>query len=756
MSCLFRECRRPHRGALLAIAAPCIGTVLLLAGWTLNPNPSKRKTPMATKPTSPAANSPARAPAKPAKTPASRTLIGNGGETHQQANSPTTQITTNQGVPIADNQNSLKAGARGPVLLQDFILREKIMHFDHERIPERVVHARGTAAHGFFECTDSCADITAAAFLQNVGERTPVFTRFSTVAGSKGSADLPRDVRGFAVKFYTEEGNFDLVGNNIPVFFIQDAIKFPDLIHAAKPDPDREFPQAQTAHDTFWDFISLTPESMHMIMWAMSDRAIPRSLRMMEGFGVHTFRLLTADGQSSFVKWHWRPKLGAASVVWDEALKINGCDPDFHRRDLWDSIDMGAFPEWELGLQVFTQEQADAFPFDVLDATKLIPEELIPLRIVGRMVLDRNPDNFFAETEQVAYCASHVVPGIDFTNDPLLQGRLFSYQDTQLKRLGSANFHQIPINRPQCPFHNLQRDGHMQMGVPKGQVNYEPSSLGPDIARESAKAGYRSFPAAEEGEQLRIRPDSFADHYSQARMFYASQTSPEQNHIVSALVFELSKCVVPAVRAAVLSRLINIDATLANRVAAGLGIAETIQPAPGIAAFDMEASPALSILAKSRPTLQGRKVGVVLTDGSDGALFDRLKAAIEGAGATLQVIAPTIAGVTTDKGMQIPADQKIEGGPSVLYDTVAVLPSAKGGEMLAFSSEAVNFLRDAFAHLKVIAYTPGAAALFTKGGVGRDGEPGVIALTAKTVDVFIKTASAGRVWDREAKVRLVV
>jgi catalase len=710
---------------------------------------------MASKPKTAAAKTPARAPTKPAKGADPATLIGNGGETHQQAANPAEQLTTNQGVPISDNQNSLKAGPRGPVLLQDFILREKIMHFDHERIPERVVHARGSAAHGFFECLDSCADITAAAFLQTVGERTPVFTRFSTVAGNKGSADVPRDVRGFAVKFYTQQGNFDLVGNNIPVFFIQDAIKFPDLIHAAKPDPDREFPQAQTAHDTFWDFISLTPESMHMIMWVMSDRAIPRSLRMMEGFGVHTFRLVTADGQSSFVKWHWRPKLGSASVVWDEALKINGADPDFHRRDLWDSIDMGAFPEWELGLQVFTQEQADALPFDVLDATKIIPEELIPLRIVGRMVLDRNPDNFFAETEQVAYCASHVVPGIDFTNDPLLQGRLFSYQDTQLKRLGSPNFHQIPINQPKCPFHNLQRDGHMQMGVPKGQVNYEPSTLGPDIARESQAAGYKTFPAEEDGQQLRIRPESFADHYSQARLFFVSQTLPEQNHIVAALVFELSKCVVPAVRASVLNRLINIDETLAKRVAAGLGFTDPIAPAPGIPAFDMAPSPALSILSKATPTLQGRKIGVLLTDGSDGALFAKLKAGIEAAGATLQVVAPAIGGVTTDKGEKIAADQKIEGGPSVLYDAVAVLPSSNGGELLAASSEAVNFLRDAFAHLKVIAYTAGAAPMFVKGGISQDGDPGLIAMGGKEIDTFIAAASAGRVWDREPKVRLV-
>src|ERR1700743_3537863 len=443
-------------------------------------------------------------------------LVGAGGELHQQADSAATLLTTNQGVPIADNQNSLKAGARGPVLLQDFILREKIMHFDHERIPERVVHARGSAAHGFFECLESCADVTTADFLQRPGEKTPLFTRFSTVAGNKGSSDLARDVRGFAVKFYTQQGNFDLVGNNIPVFFIQDAIKFPDLIHAAKQDPDREFPQAQTAHDTFWDFISLTPESMHMIMWIMSDRAIPRSYRMMEGFGVHTFRLVNAKGQSSFVKFHWRPKLGMQSVVWDEAVKINGADPDFHRRDLWNAIEKGDFPEFELCLQTFTERQADKFSFDVLDATKLIPEEMIPLRVVGSMVLDRNPANFFAETEQVAYCAANVVPGIDFNNDPLLQGRLFLYLDARLKRLGGPNFHQIPINRPQCPFHNLQRDGHMQMGVPAGQVNYEPSSLGPDIAHESAERGDKTFPNPHAGNQLRVGSETFPDHYTQA------------------------------------------------------------------------------------------------------------------------------------------------------------------------------------------------------------------------------------------------
>jgi catalase len=697
-----------------------------------------------------------RTPKPAAETPV---IIGAGGELHQQADSPATQLTTNQGVPIGDNQNSLKAGARGPVLLQDFILREKITHFDHERIPERVVHARGSAAHGFFECLESLSDITRADFLQRPGERVPVFTRFSTVAGNKGSADVARDVRGFAVKFYTQEGNFDLVGNNIPVFFIQDAIKFPDLIHAAKQDPDREFPQAQTAHDTFWDYISLTPESMHMIMWIMSDRTIPRSFRMMEGFGVHTFRLVNAEGRSTFVKFHWRPKLGSQSVVWDEAIKINGADPDFHRRDLWEAIDGGDFPEWELALQTFTQEQADGFDFDVLDPTKLIPEEVIPLRVVGRMVLDRNPDNFFAETEQVAYCTSHVVPGIDFTNDPLLQGRLFSYQDTQLKRLGGPNFHQIPINQPKCPFHNLQRDGHMQMGVPKGQVNYEPSSLGPDIAHESAERGYRTFPNPEAGDQLRVRSETFADHYTQARMFLASQTEPEQNHIISALVFELSKCVVPRVREAVLSRLINIDENLALRVAAGLGLRSEIVPAAApIPAKAMEPSPMLSLLAKAVPTFEGRKVGCLVSDGSDGALIADLKAAVEGAGGKFQIVAPKIGGVVTATGDILPADHKVEGGPSVLFDAVAIVPSPEGGAQLALQAEAVNFLRDAFGHLKVIAYLPSAGPLLVKAGMS-DANPhtdaGLISLTTNTPADFVEAAAKGRIWAREPDVRLV-
>ena len=501
---------------------------------------------------------------------------GPGGETHQVAGDERPVLTTQQGIPVADDQNTLRVGTRGPAALEDFHFREKIFHFDHERIPERVVHARGFGAHGYFETYESLSDITRADIFQRAGEKTPAFVRFSTVAGNKGSADLPRDVRGFAVKLYTKEGNWDIVGNNIPVFFIQDAIKFPDLIHAAKQEPDRGFPQAQTAHDNFWDFISLTPESMHMIMWAMSDRAIPRSLRFMEGFGVHTFRLVNAEGKSTFVKFHWKPKLGLQSVIWNEAVKINGADPDFHRRDLWNAIQSGAFPEWELGLQLFDQDFADKFDFDVLDATKIIPEEQVPIRRVGRLVLDRCVDNFFAETEQVAFCTQNIVPGIDFTNDPLLQGRNFSYLDTQLKRLGSPNFTFLPINAPKCPFATFQQDGHMASSNPSGRVNYEPNSWsgaesGP---REDPQKGFRSYPGEAEGRKQRIRPESFADHYSQARQFYLSQTGIEQGHIAAALIFELSKVKETAIRSRLVSHLLNIDEGLAHAVASGLRLRE--------------------------------------------------------------------------------------------------------------------------------------------------------------------------------------
>src|SRR4051794_2828539 len=534
---------------------------------------------------------------KPARMADAEVLRGHGGETHQVASGDVPVLTTQQGVPVADDQNSLRAGARGPTLLEDFHFREKIFHFDHERIPERVVHARGFGAHGYFELTESLADITKADIFQRVGEKTPAFVRFSTVVGNKGSADLPRDVRGFATKFYTREGNWDLVGNNIPVFFIQDPIKFPDLVHAVKQEPDRAFPQAQSAHDNFWDFASLSPETTHMLLWVMSDRAIPRSFRFMEGFGVHTFRLVNAEGRATFVKFHWKPKLGMQSVVWNGAVKINGADPDFHRRDLWDAISAGEFPEWELGLQLFDEAFADAFDFDVLDPTKIIPEEVLPVRRVGRLVLDRMPENFFADTEQVAFCTQNVVPGIDFSNDPLLQGRNFSYLDTQLKRLGGPNFTQIPINAPKAPVANYQQDGHMAMRNPRGRVNYEPNSWngGP---REDPARGFVSTPEEINGLKRRLRAESFADHYSQARLFYLSQTEVEQGHIAAAFIFELSKCEEEPIRRRMVAGLRNVDEDLARQVADGLGLADLPEATPAAREpiADLEPSPALSIL----------------------------------------------------------------------------------------------------------------------------------------------------------------
>ncbi|MEI9926492.1 MAG: catalase [Sphingomonas sp.] len=532
------------------------------------------------------------------------TDTGKGGETHQHVpekgphGAPEAHLTTNQGIRVSDNQNSLRSGARGPTLLEDFVLREKIFHFDHERIPERIVHARGTAAHGVFEATDDISDLTKAALFAK-GAQTPVFVRFSTVAGGAGSVDTPRDVRGFAVKFYTSEGNFDLVGNNIPVFFIQDAIKFPDLIHAVKMEAQSGYPQAGSAHDTFWDWASLMPETTHMLMWAMSDRTLPRSLRTIEGFGIHTFELVDAKGKVTFVKFHWKPKLGLQSTVWDEALKLQAADNDYHRRDLFEAIDIGAFPEWELGIQAFDADFARAQPYDVLDPTKIIPEEVIPVRVIGRMTLNRNVDNFFAETEQVAFCPANIVPGIDFSNDPLLQGRLFSYLDTQKSRLGTSNFHQIPINAPKCPVMNFQRDGMMQMAVPKGRANYEPNSLaahgeegGP---RECPVTGFASKAAPtgddETGDKLRVRAELFADHYSQARLFWKSQDPHEQAHIASSFVFELSKVGLAQVPGRMLANLRNVDEDLAKRVAAGLGVPLPPKAKPARAPIDMDESP---------------------------------------------------------------------------------------------------------------------------------------------------------------------
>ena len=683
--------------------------------------------------------------------------MGSGGDTHQTSSDNTPVLTTNQGVPVADNQNSLKAGARGPALLEDFVLREKLFHFDHERIPERVVHARGVGAHGYFETYDSLADITCADIFQRKGEKTPAFVRFSTVAGNKGSPDLARDVRGFAVKLYTQEGNWDIVGNNIPVFFIQDAMKFPDLVHAAKQEPDRGFPQAQTAHDNFWDFISLTPESMHMVMWIMSDRTIPRSLRMMEGFGVHTFRMVNAQGKSTFVKFHWKPKHGLQSVVWNEAVKLNGVDPDFHRRDLWQAIGDGDYPEWELGLQLFDEQQAEQFPFDVLDATKLIPEEDIPIRPVGRLVLDRRVDNFFAETEQVAFCTQNIVPGIDFTDDPLLQGRNFSYLDTQLKRLGGPNFTHLPINAPKCPFHNMQQDGHMAMVNPSGRANYEPNSWGQDGGpRENPQRGFHSVPAESDGPKQRLRPESFADHYSQARQFYISQTATEQSHIVSALVFELSKVETLAIRARMVSHLLNIDEDLAEQVGEGLRLQK--MPAKATAAqatrTDLKPSPALSILQNQKHTLQGRTLGCLLSDGVDGELITALRRALKDAGATLKIVAPRVGGVESRQGEWIEADEKIDGGSSVLFDAVLIAVSEQGGKQLAQEATARDFVADAFAHLKYIAWTAGAEPLLSKAGVPENGDAGLMAITSsEDIAEFIKAAENLRYWEREAQVK---
>jgi catalase len=671
-----------------------------------------------------------------------------GGELHQVAGGEHPVLTTNQGVALSDNQNSLRANPRGPTLLEDFIFREKITHFDHERIPERIVHARATGVHGFFELTASLKQYTTARILTEVGEKTPVFTRISTVAGGAGSVDTPRDVRGFAVKFYTKEGNWDLVGNNIPVFFIQDAIKFPDIIHAVKMEPDRGFPQSATAHDTFWDFISLTPESMHMVMWIMSDRTIPRSLRMIEAFGVHSFRLINAAGESTFVKFHWRPKLGLQSTVWDETVKISGADQDFHRRDMFEAIAAGNYPEWEFAVQLFTQEQADSFPFDHLDATKLIPEELVPLKVVGRMVLDRWPNNFFAETEQVAYCPSHVVPGIDFSNDPLLQGRLFSYLDTQLSRLGSPNFHQIPVNAPKCPFANLQRDGHMQMAQPAGRVAYEPNSLSDTSPRETPK-GFHSTAVTETGEKGRIRAESFADHYSQARQFYLSQTAYEQAHIASALVFELSKVEHPHIREAMVGHLLHIEKDLAKRVAAGLGL-DTLPDAPVAAAPVKKMAPslALQIIGKMKNTLAGRAVGILIADGSDGTAIKKIKKAATDAGASVKIVAPTVGRTKLADGSMLAADGQLAGTPSVLFDAVAVILSDKGAKALSMEGAAIDFVRDAFGHLKAIAVDKGGQTLLKTANVGQDA--GIVDVNDK--NAFIAAAKT-RQWDREKSVR---
>jgi len=679
-------------------------------------------------------------------------------------------MTTNQGLRINDDQNSLKAGDRGPTLLEDFHLREKITHFDHERIPERIVHARGSGAHGYFELTKSLSEYTKAQFLQEVGTRTPVFARFSTVAGSRGSTDLARDVRGFAVKFYTEEGNYDLVGNNMPIFFIQDALKFPDLIHAVKPEPNNEMPQAASAHDTFWDFVSLTPETLHNVMWLMSDRAIPRSLRMMEGFGIHTFRFVNKENKSVFVRFHWKPVLGVHSVLWDEAQKISGKDPDFHRRDLWDAIDNGQPAEWDFGVQIVEEKDEHKYKFDLLDPTKLIPEELVPVKIVGRMTLNRNPDNFFAETEQVAFHPGHVVPGIDFSNDPLLQGRLFSYTDTQLIRLGGPNFHEIPINRPISPVHNNQRDGFMRQTINPGQSSYNPNSTGGGHPHQ-AKAmdgGFISYHERIDANKIRSRSKSFMDHFSQPAMFYNSMSETEKNHIVDAFRFELGKVKEESIRKRVVGLLSKINKSLAGRVAEGLGFDV---PKPGEitnhsfpadadpksyqsieADPDISSSPAVSMENTVKNTIKTRQIAILAADGVDDDSIYKMQNTLKKEGSVAKIISVHLGEIKTVNGQKLKVDESLIIATSVLYDAVFIASGKKSIAAFMKQPKANEFVKEAYKHCKTIAADgDGAEWLMkilnlVKGK--KDTYPGVL-IDASSAD-FVKAVAQHRFWNREA------
>ncbi len=664
-------------------------------------------------------------------------------------------LRTNQGVKIADNQNTLKAGGRGPSLLEDFIMREKITHFDHERIPERIVHARGAAAHGVFVSYADHSWLTKASFLAAEGKETPVFVRFSTVQGSRGSADTVRDVRGFATKFYTDEGNFDLVGNNMPVFFIQDAIKFPDFVHAVKPEPHNEIPQAQSAHDTFWDFVSLTPESAHMVLWTMSDRALPRSYRAMEGFGVHTFRLINAEGVSRFVKFHWKPVAGAFSLVWDETLKIAGKDPDFNRRDMWESIEMGDYFEWELGVQVVEEADEHTFDFDLLDPTKIIPEELVPVQKLGKMTLNRNPDNFFAETEQAAFHIGHIVPGIDFTNDPLLQGRLFSYTDTQLLRLGGPNFHEIPINRPLCPFHNNQRDAFHRQTIHKGRANYEPNSIDNGWPKETPPAaqggGFESYPERVEGHKIRNRSESFGDHFSQATLFWNSMSGPEKEHIIGAYTFELGKVERVFIRERQVNEILaNIDLELARRVAENLGLPAPAAPTVAAKVPTPQSSPALSLMNHAPGNIKSRKIAILVANGVDGAAIDTFKAKLAEQGALAKIIGPSPAPVKTADGKMLPVDAAMDGMPSVMFDAVFVPGGADAAAAMAKSGEAKHYVLEAYKHLKPIVVLGAARPLLASLNLTADSG----LLEGDDVDAvfgnFAQALGQHRVWAREA------
>lgn len=673
-------------------------------------------------------------------------------------------LTTNQGTRIANDQNSLRAGSRGPTLLEDFIMREKITHFDHERIPERIVHARGSAAHGYFQPYRSLNDLTKAQFLSDPNQTTPVFVRFSTVQGGAGSADTVRDIRGFAAKFYTEEGVFDLVGNNTPVFFIQDAHKFPDFVHAVKPEPHNEIPQGQSAHDTFWDYVSLQPETMHNVIWAMSDRGIPRSYRTMEGFGIHTFRLINAEGKATFVRFHWKPVAGKASLLWDESQKLTGRDPDFHRRDLWEAIEAGDYPEYELGLQLIPEEDEFKFDFDILDATKLIPEALVPVEIVGKMVLNRNPDNFFAETEQVAFHPGHIVPGLDFTNDPLLQGRLFSYTDTQISRLGGPNFHEIPINRPTCPYHNFQRQGMHRQDIDTNPANYEPNSINDNWPRETPPAakngGFESYQERVEGHKVRERSPSFGEYYAQPRLFWLSQTEVEQQHIIGAYSFELSKVARAYIRERVVDHLARIDIALAQGVADNLGIALTdeqlnIQPPAAVNGLTKDDS--LSLYAIPDGEIKGRQVALLLSDGVKADDVLNILQALKAAGVHAKLLAPHMGQVRADDGSVLPVDATFAGLPSLTFDA-AIVPDGNIDALLK-SGDARYFLLEAYKHLKVIGLVGEARRFKTQFGLEEaDREEGLVQgdkAESALMSEFTQAMKAHRVWSRSQKAQTI-
>ncbi|HZK35237.1 MAG TPA: catalase [Bacillota bacterium] len=675
-------------------------------------------------------------------------------------------LTTNQGMKLSHTDDSLKAGERGPTLMEDFHFREKLTHFDNERIPERVVHARGFGAHGYFQVYESMAEHTKAKFLQNPDVKTPVFVRFSTVVGSKGSADTVRDVRGFATKFYTEDGNYDLVANNMPIFFIQDAIKFPDVVHAIKPEQHNEIPQATAAHDTFWDFVVNTPEIPHMILWLMSDRAIPRSFRMMEGFGVNTFRFINDKGKATFVKLFWKPLLGVHSLVWDEAQKLSGSDPDFHRRDLWNAINMGEYPEYELGVQMIDESEEFMFDFDILDPTKLWPEEQVPVQRIGRMVLDRNVDNFFAETEQVAFHPGHVVPGIDFTNDPLLQGRLFSYLDTQLVRLGGPNFHEIPINRPIAPVHNNQREGLHRMTINKGAVAYSPNTLQANTPEPVAEeeGGYVHHTERVDGSKIRKRSESFKDHYSQARLFWNSMSSIEKQHIIEAFHFEVGSVLDKQTKQRVVDMFSNVDGDLAEKIATGIGAAP---PAEKFLMDTSASSPALSQLNTPK-SAKSRKVAILIENGFNHTELSQVMTLLKSGGVNTEVISSNIGIVTSAEGKELEAMRNYITGSSVKYDAVYIPGGQKSVDAMINQSDSLYFVNETFKHVKTLAASNEGVDLLaasTIKGVALAGpdtesdlltELGVVTIRNATdmtlfVQEFIKNISEHRHWARENK-----